>query len=76
MLGFGQTCQCLNHPLLRLHNMLALGSKAFEVDFMNVDNNNIEGLYMVTICIAFLIFVLNIAIINSTPKMVNVSCDD
>jgi hypothetical protein len=56
--------------------MLALGSKAFEVDFMNVDNNNIEGLYMVTICIAFLIFVLNIAIINSTPKMVNVSCDD
>jgi hypothetical protein len=31
---------------------------------------------MVNICIAFLIFVLNIAIINSTPKMVSVSCDD
>jgi len=43
---------------------------------MNLDNNNVEGLYMVIICIDFLIFVLNIAIINSTPKMVNVSCDD
>jgi hypothetical protein len=43
---------------------------------MNVDNDSVEGLYMVIICIAFLIFVLNIAIKNSTPKMVNVSCDD
>ncbi len=43
---------------------------------MNVDSTNVEGLYMVIICITFLIFVLNIAIINSIPKMVNVSCDD
>jgi hypothetical protein len=54
--------------------MLALGPKAFEV--VNVENNKVEGLYMAIKYIAFFIFVLNVAIINSAPKMVNVSCDD
>jgi K+-transporting ATPase A subunit len=42
---------------------------------MNVDNNNVEGLYMVIICIIFLVFILSV-VINSTPKIVDVSCDD
>ncbi len=43
---------------------------------MNVENNNIDGLYMAITCINFLLFVLNVVVINLTPKMVNVSCDD
>ncbi len=43
---------------------------------MNVGNNNVEGLYMAITCITFLLFVLNVVVINLTPKMVNVSCDD
>jgi hypothetical protein len=39
---------------------------------MNVENNKVEGLYMAITYIAFLIFVLNVAIINLAPKMVNV----
>ncbi len=38
--------------------------------------NNVEGLYMVIKCIAFLVFLLNVVVINSAPKMVNFSCDD
>ncbi len=51
-------------------------SKSFWNWFMNVENNNVEGLYMVITCITFLVFVLNVVVINSTPKMLNVSCDD
>jgi hypothetical protein len=40
---------------------------------MNLENNNIECLYMAITCITFLVFVLNVIIINSTPKKVNVS---
>jgi len=43
---------------------------------MNVGNNNVEGLYIAITCIIFLVFVLNVVVINSTPKMVNISCDD
>jgi hypothetical protein len=42
---------------------------------MNVENNNVEGLYMATICIVFLVFILSV-VINSTFKIVDVSCDD
>jgi hypothetical protein len=31
---------------------------------------------MAITCITFLLFVLNVVVINLTPKMVNVSCDD
>jgi len=51
-------------------------SKGFWSWFMNVENNNIDGLYMAITCINFLLFVLNVVVINLTPKMVNVSCDD
>ncbi len=44
--------------------------------FVNVENNNMEGLYMVITCITSLVFVLNVVVINSTLKMLNVSCDD
>jgi hypothetical protein len=43
---------------------------------MNVKNNNVESLYIAITCVAFLVFVLNVVIINLAPKMVNVSCDD
>jgi hypothetical protein len=43
---------------------------------MNVRNNNVESLYINVTCIAFLVFALNVVVINPTPKMVNVSCDD
>ncbi len=43
---------------------------------MHVENNNIEFLYMAITCIDFLVFVLNVVIINLAPKIVNVSCDD
>ncbi len=43
---------------------------------MNVENNDVEDLYMAITCITFFVFVLNVDVINSTPKMVNVSCDD
>jgi hypothetical protein len=43
---------------------------------MNVDKDIIEGMYIVIIWIAFLIFALNVASIYSTPKDVKVSCDD
>jgi hypothetical protein len=43
---------------------------------MIVENNNVEGLYMVITCIAFLVFVWNVVVINLTPKTINVSCDD
>jgi hypothetical protein len=31
---------------------------------------------MAITCITFLVFALNVIVINSIPKMVNVSCDD
>jgi hypothetical protein len=31
---------------------------------------------MAITCIALLVFILNVVVINSIPKMVNVSCDD
>jgi hypothetical protein len=31
---------------------------------------------MAITCITFFVFVLNVVVINSAPKMVNVSCDD
>jgi hypothetical protein len=43
---------------------------------MIIENNNVEGLYMDITCVTFLIFVMNVVVINLTPKMVNVSCDD
>ncbi len=43
---------------------------------MNVENNNVEGLYMAITCVVFPVFVLNVVVINSAPKMVNFSCDD
>jgi hypothetical protein len=43
---------------------------------MNLENNNIECLYMAITCIIFLVFQLNVVMINSAPKIVNVSCDD
>ncbi len=51
-------------------------SKSFSSWFMNVENNNIECLYMAITCISFLVFVLNVVIINLAPKIVNVSCHD
>jgi hypothetical protein len=43
---------------------------------MNVENSNIESLYMAITCISFLVFVLNVVIINWALKIINVSCDD
>jgi hypothetical protein len=43
---------------------------------MNVENNNVEGLYMAITCIAFHVFVLNVVVINSVPNIVYFSCDD
>jgi hypothetical protein len=43
---------------------------------MNIDKDNIEGLYIVIIQIAFLVFALNVVAIYPTPKDVKVSCDD
>ncbi len=43
---------------------------------MNVENNNVEGLYMAITCTTFIVVVLNVVVINSICKMVNVSCDD
>jgi uncharacterized membrane protein len=59
-------------PIITATQYVGIGFKSFWSWFMNVDNNNVQGLYMVIMCIAFLIFVLIIAIKNSTPKMVNV----
>ncbi len=43
---------------------------------MNIDKDNVEGLYIAIIWITFLIFALNVATIYSTFKDVKVSCDD
>jgi hypothetical protein len=36
----------------------------------------VEGLYMVITCIFFLVFALNVFVIYSTSKIINVSCND
>ncbi len=36
----------------------------------------VEGLYMVIRCIFFLVFAQNFVVIYSTPKIINVSCND
>jgi hypothetical protein len=43
---------------------------------MNIDKDNVEGLYIAIIWIAFLVFALNVATIYWAPKDVKVSCDD
>jgi hypothetical protein len=43
---------------------------------MNIDKDNVEGLYIAIIRIAFLVFALNVVAIYSAPKDVKVSCDD
>ncbi len=43
---------------------------------MNIDKDNVEGLYIVIIWITFLVFALNVAAIYLAPKYVKVSCDD
>jgi len=43
---------------------------------MNIDRDNVEGLYIIIIWIAFLVFALNVVAIYSTFKDVKVSCDD
>jgi hypothetical protein len=43
---------------------------------MNIDKDNIEGLYIAIIWIAFLVFALNVATIYLAPKDIKVSCDD
>jgi hypothetical protein len=37
---------------------------------MNVENNNVEGLYMAITCIAFPVFVLKVVVINSVPHII------
>jgi hypothetical protein len=37
---------------------------------------NVEDLYMAITCLTFFVFVLNVDVINSAPKMVNVLSDD
>ncbi len=43
---------------------------------MNIDKDNVEGLYIAIIWITFLVFAFNVDAIYSTPKDVKVSCDD
>jgi hypothetical protein len=43
---------------------------------MNIDKDNVEGLYIVIIWITFLVFSLNVDAIYSNLKDVKVSCDD
>ncbi len=44
---------------------------------MNIENDIVEGLYMAFTCIGFFfVFVLNVIVINSIFKLLNVSCDD
>ncbi len=43
---------------------------------MNIDKDNVEGLYIAIIWIAFLVFALNVATIYLAPKYIKVSCDD
>jgi hypothetical protein len=43
---------------------------------MNVETNNVEGLYMAITCIVFFVFVLKVVVINYSFKIINVSCDD
>ncbi len=42
---------------------------------MNIDKDIVEGLYIIIIWIAFLVFALNVVAIHSTSKDVKVSCD-
>jgi hypothetical protein len=69
----------LKSPIITIGQyVLALHPKAFyEVDFMNVENNNVfEGFNIWLLhVIAFLVFVLNVVVINSALEMVNFSCD-
>jgi hypothetical protein len=43
---------------------------------MNIDKDNVEGLYIAIIWITFLVFVLNVDAMYLTPKDVKVLCDD
>jgi hypothetical protein len=43
---------------------------------MNVETNNVEGLYMAITCIIFKIFLLKVVVIISAIKIINVLCDD
>jgi hypothetical protein len=43
---------------------------------MNIDKDNVEGMYIVIIRIAFLVFALNVATIYSAFQDIKVSCDD
>jgi len=74
VLSFGQAYKCWNHPLLWLDNVLSLCPKVFEVDSWMLKITMLK-VYMAIICIVFLSFILNV-VINSTLKIVDVSCDD
>ncbi len=43
---------------------------------MNIDKDNVEGMNIAIIWIAFLVFALNVVVIYSIPKHLKASCDD
>jgi hypothetical protein len=54
---------------------IGIRSKNFWRWIMNIDKDIVEGLYIIIIWIAFLVFALNVVAIHSTSKDVKVSCD-
>ncbi len=76
VLSFNEIGQCWSQRLFYFMNkMLAL--LIYEKKWItNVENNNVEGLYMVISWITFFVFALNVFIIYSTSKAINASCDD
>jgi len=55
----------LKSPIIKVGQYVGIKSKSFWSWFMNVENNNVEGLYMASTCI--IVFVLNVVVINSIP---------
>jgi hypothetical protein len=65
----------LKSPIIIMGQEIGIRSKNFWKWIMNIDKDNVEGLYIVIIWIAFFIFALNVVAIYLAPKDVKVSCD-
>jgi hypothetical protein len=61
----------LKSPIIMVGQYVGIRSKSFDILFMNVENKNVEGSYIIITFYNFLIFVLNVVVINLTPKIIN-----
>ncbi len=66
----------LKSSLIIVGRDIGIRSKNFWMWIMNIDKDNVEGMFTTIIWIAFLVFALNVAAIYLVPKDVKVLCDD